>query len=51
MFQYQFHEDFYYLFQEGNPLLGQPAVWGPKVEEFRERVNFVVGHFAKMIQF
>ncbi len=27
-----------YILQEGNPLLGQPPVWGPNVEEFRKGV-------------
>ncbi len=27
-------------FQDGNPLLGQPALWGPNVEEFRKGVHF-----------
>ncbi len=31
-----------FVLQESNPLLGEDAVWGPNVEEFRQ-VNMVPG--------
>ena len=34
----ELHDIYIYCLEESNPLLGQDAVWGPNLEEFRKGV-------------